>query len=118
MKILVAEDNDVNQLLIRKMLEKMGHDVNIVKNGQEAVDAALKNNYDIIFMDIQMPVLNGIEATEEILKKLGTAPPIIAVTANVFEEDKQKCIRAGMKDHIGKPFRAEDLQSAIKTYVK
>ena len=118
MNILVAEDNDVNQLLIKKMLEKMGFNVDIVENGQKAVDAVLGNHYDIVFMDIQMPVLNGIEASEKIMKEMKSPPPIVAVTANVFEEDKNRCLKAGMKDHIGKPFRAEDLQNAIKKYVQ
>ncbi|MDH5717117.1 MAG: response regulator [Spirochaetia bacterium] len=117
LKILVADDNDVNQLLMSKMLQKMGHDVDLVENGQKAVEAASKKNYDIIFMDIQMPVMNGIDATKIILETVVPKPVIVAVTANVFDEDKIKCINAGMKDHIGKPFKMEDLQNAINSYV-
>ncbi len=115
MRILVAEDNEVNQLIIRKMLEKIGHEVSIVSDGKQAVEAAEENTYDIILMDLQMPVMNGFKATELIRKSLGNNIPIFAVTADAYKDDLKKCSEAGMNGFLIKPYKLEDLINLINS---
>lgn len=114
LKILLAEDNKINQKVASAILSKMGHVVDIANNGKEAVDLYRGSNYDIIFMDIQMPEMDGMEATLKIrefeeaenkVKKI----PIIALTANAMEKDREKYLGAGMDDYISKPFKSEEL---------
>ena len=113
-KILVAEDNNMNQLLAKKMFKKIGFEIEIANNGREAYEMALQNYYDIIFMDIHMPELDGLAATEEILKNdLPKMPVIIAMTANVIKEAEEDCLQAGMKDIITKPFTIEQLKKVM-----
>jgi PAS domain S-box-containing protein len=114
-KILMVEDNPVNQKLQIKILKKMGHDVDLAVNGQVAVEMALKNNYELIFMDMQLPIMNGIEATK-ILRKEGINVPIIALTANAFESDKSRCLNAGMNDFISKPVNLVTFQNSLKKH--
>jgi two-component system, sensor histidine kinase and response regulator len=109
MNILVAEDNLFNQQVILGILEMMGYSADLAENGAEAVAMATFKSYDVILMDMQMPELNGIQATEEIRRTLTSQPVIIAMTANVLQEDREACTLAGMNDHIGKPFNFEDL---------
>jgi signal transduction histidine kinase/CheY-like chemotaxis protein len=114
-KILVAEDNQVNQMIIGNILKKFGYtDIVIVNNGLEAVEEFKKSKYDIIFMDIQMPVMSGIEATNKILN-LGykNKPTIIALTANASSEDKELCLSLGMKDYITKPFTSDSIKKVL-----
>jgi signal transduction histidine kinase/DNA-binding response OmpR family regulator/HPt (histidine-containing phosphotransfer) domain-containing protein len=112
--ILVAEDVPINQLLIETILARYGHTVTLVGNGEEAVQAWRKNpgSFDVIFMDIQMPVMDGFQATR-MIRELETAQggsiPIIAMTAYAMKEDMEKCRAAGMDDYISKPFKAEDI---------
>ncbi|MDK2909211.1 MAG: two-component system, sensor histidine kinase [Bacteroidales bacterium] len=115
--ILLAEDNLINQKVAVANLKKFGHMVDIAKNGLEAVEMARKNFYDLILMDIQMPEMDGYEATtiiraEEAEK--GRHTPIIAMTANSFEADRERCFAIGMDDYISKPFRINDLVSILK----
>jgi signal transduction histidine kinase len=116
-KILVAEDNQVNQKLIKLILNKIGYQPTIVNNGQEAIDELHKNSYDLIFMDLQMPILDGLSATRQILAldKFKDIP-IIAITANVFDEDKDNCLEAGMKGFIPKPIKIDNIIEVIKKY--
>ena len=113
LKILYAEDNPVNQKLMALMLNAMGLKVDIAQNGQEALQMALKKYYNIILMDIQMPVMDGIEASEKIVENSNSRPIIIATTANLAEVDKRKCFAVGMNDFLSKPLRQEDLKLAI-----
>jgi len=112
-KVLVAEDNLINQKVAMINLRQLGHDVEIAVNGQMAVDMYKKGEYDIVLMDIQMPILDGLEATLAIRKyeednKLPRIK-IVAITANAMKEDKDSCFEVGMNDYITKPFRSEDL---------
>jgi signal transduction histidine kinase/ActR/RegA family two-component response regulator len=115
LRILVAEDNDVNQILINAVLARMGHRVHLVANGQLAVEAVRRGDYDLVLMDLQMPGMDGMEATQAI-RALGGAfasLPIVAMTANAFEEDRQACLAAGMDDYVAKPIDVERLAQAI-----
>ncbi|MCM8525504.1 MAG: response regulator, partial [Lentisphaeraceae bacterium] len=115
--ILIAEDNQINQTLIKKVLRKMGHNVVIVENGQEAVDELQKSKYDIVLMDMLMPVMDGITATEEIRKNKKLKDlPIVAMTANAMNEYKKKCLDAGMNDFVSKPVRREKLWQLFNEY--
>jgi PAS domain S-box-containing protein len=109
--VLVAEDNDVNQEVARAMLERAGAEVDVAGDGEQALVCALVRRYDAILMDMQMPRLDGLEATRRL--RAGSSPnartPIIAMTANVFTEDRQACLEAGMDDHVAKPVQAEEL---------
>lgn len=115
LKILVAEDHKINQMLIKKVLSKLGYSPEIVENGDLAVKASLKTKFDIIFMDIQMPVLDGMQATKKILASWDKHfnPNIIAMTANAMKGDKEKYLACGMHDYISKPFLIEDLQRLL-----
>ena len=115
LRILVAEDNDVNQILINAVLTRMGHVVHLVANGQLAVEAVRRGDYDLVLMDLQMPGMDGMEATQAIraLGDLRASVPIIAMTANAFEEDRHACLAAGMDDYVAKPIDVEHLARAI-----
>jgi signal transduction histidine kinase len=116
-KILIVEDNIMNQQLIRLILTQNGFDVTIAENGKKAVDLASFNHYDLIFMDIQMPVMDGIEATKIIRTMEGKQElPIIAFTAHTTPEDRQMCIDAGMNDMINKPLKKKILFEMIERY--
>lgn len=117
LSILVAEDNPINQTLIKKMLENCGHHVVLVANGQEAVDEFERHrNYDLILMDLQMPVLDGLTATKILKQRHQSLPPIIAVTANVFEEDKLACEQVGMDHFLSKPIKKAQLQQMLEKF--
>ena len=114
-KILLAEDNPVNQKIAEKMLTRMGLRCTSVNNGQEAVRAVIKENFDLILMDVNMPILDGISATQQI-RDFGAAKstiPILALTANAMMEDRQRCLDAGMNGFISKPIRMDSLRAAI-----
>ncbi len=116
LRVLLAEDNPVNQKITSLMLERAGHRVRTAANGQEALDALAEEGFDLVLMDIQMPGMGGLEATRRI--RAGEAPgaralPVIALTANAFPEDREKCMAAGMSGFVAKPMRPEDLFEAI-----
>ncbi len=116
LKILVAEDNIINQKLTRRVLEKNGYSVDVVANGLEALDAFSRTKYDMILMDMQMPEMDGLEAAALIRKreKSGEHVPIIALTANAAKSDKKKCLAAGMDDFLTKPIKPDDLLKIIR----
>ncbi|TDO22678.1 hybrid sensor histidine kinase/response regulator [Pedobacter duraquae] len=104
-RILVAEDNIINQKIVVKTLKSIGYPCDVVANGLEVLSSIERQPYDLIFMDIQMPEMDGLEATRKIIELYGKSRPIIiAMTAGAYEEDKQKCMEAGMDDYITKPF--------------
>ncbi|MGI8555363.1 MAG: response regulator [Pyrinomonadaceae bacterium] len=118
-RILVAEDNAVNQKVVLRQIEKLGFPADLVGNGQEAVEAVKKGNYSLILMDCQMPVTDGFTATTEIrrLEESGHIP-IIALTAHAIEGDREKCLAAGMDDYISKPTTQAALGAAINLWLK
>lgn len=118
LKVLVAEDNEINQLVLRKMLEKAGHSVDIAADGQEVLAAVAARRYDLIFMDVQMPRMNGLEATRKIRKELSPerSPVIIAVTANALKGDREQCLAAGMDDYLSKPVRSTSLDEIVQQF--
>jgi two-component system sensor histidine kinase/response regulator len=114
-RVLVAEDNAVNQTVARRMLERLGIRVDVAANGREAVRMATDLSYDVIFMDCQMPEMNGYEASVEIRRQKGTNQrvAIIAMTADASVGCRERCIAAGMNDFIAKPVKLEDLRTAL-----
>ncbi len=117
-RVLVAEDNPVNKKLIDITLQKLGFEGEIVSNGKEAVEKALTEDFDICLMDIHMPVMSGIEATEEIRKRGNTTLPIVALTADVFKEGKERCLKAGMNDFLSRPVKSDKLEQKITEWTK
>jgi PAS domain S-box-containing protein len=119
-RILLAEDNLVNQIITLKMLEKFGFRVDVVGNGNEALSAVHSLPYDLVLMDCQMPELDGYEATQKIRKNEDSkisSLPIVAMTANALSGDREKCIEAGMDDYVTKPIKAQDLAAVIHKMV-
>jgi PAS domain S-box-containing protein len=117
-KILVVEDITLNQLLMKTVLEDFGFEVNIAGNGKIAIDKLKQSEYDVILMDLQMPEMNGFEATRYIRTQLNSLVPIIALTADVTTVDVQKCREAGMNDYISKPIDEKIVYSKIMKYLK
>ncbi len=117
LRILLAEDNTVNQTVGRLMLASLGHTTDIARNGQEALDAALSTPYDVVLMDIHMPLMDGLEATRAIRARLPAhqRPQIIAMTASSLAEDRRACAAAGMQGYLLKPVRREHLIVALRT---
>jgi CheY-like chemotaxis protein len=108
LRILIAEDNLVNQKLAVRVLNKLGYKkIDIAQNGLEAVEKISQQSYEIILMDVQMPEMDGMEATRRIRATTGERPIIIAMTANAMESDRDDCIEAGMDDYISKPIKLE-----------
>jgi two-component system, sensor histidine kinase len=120
-RILLVEDNIINQQVAMAMFRMLPCRVEIASNGMEAIDALKKNEYDLVVMDLQMPVMGGIEATREIRKMqngtLGHTIPIIAMTANATEEDRKNCIKAGMNDFLTKPFLIHSLKEILQKWL-
>ncbi len=120
LNILVAEDNPINQKLIKIVLEKLGAEVTIVSNGQEAFEARIEKDYDMVFMDVQMPIMGGVEATHKILayeeRHEMKHIPIIALTANALSGDREKYMNEGMDDYATKPLDIKVIQQLIETY--
>ncbi|HTI12681.1 MAG TPA: response regulator [Puia sp.] len=117
LNILVAEDNLINQQVIQHILQKLGYTPTMVENGQQALDALHKHQYDMILMDLQMPEVDGLEATRIIRgSSTGYQPVIIALTANTMQGDEEECLKAGMNDYIGKPVNLEELVAKLRKW--
>jgi PAS domain S-box-containing protein len=118
MRILVAEDNQINQKLALRLLQQLGYSADLAHNGKEAVAMTKKNGYDIIFMDIHMPEMDGLEATRTIVAStdFSARPKIIAMTADAMSGDREKCFDAGMDDYLSKPVRLDGLQDLLLHY--
>jgi PAS domain S-box-containing protein len=115
LRILVAEDNSVNQQLITLMLKKIGYRADVVANGLEVLEAVRLRSYDVILMDVQMPEMDGLEATRRILEMFrGDRPHIVAATANALPEEREMCLAAGMDDYLSKPIHMDDLVAALR----
>ncbi|KAA0582486.1 response regulator [Azospirillum sp. B21] len=119
-RVLVAEDNPVNQQLTLALLRRAGHSAEAVSNGEEAVEAVSARPYDLVLMDVQMPVMDGLEATRRIRRLSGPATriPIVALTANAMQGDAAICLEAGMDDYLSKPINARKLLDTIARFVK
>ena len=119
--VLVAEDNEVNQLVARRTFEKLGYRVTLVGNGQEAVSAVEKGGFDLVAMDVQMPVMDGLAATAAIRsfeKRAGTHIPIVAMTAHAMKGDRERCLEAGMDGYVAKPIRANELEQVVSKLLR
>ncbi|MEM7588360.1 MAG: response regulator, partial [Acidobacteriota bacterium] len=118
LRVLLAEDNPVNQAVAAAFLERLGIKAEVVENGSEVIDALSLRSYDLILMDVQMPEVDGLEATRRIRSSNHLSQPyIIAVTANATVQDRQRCMAIGMDDYIRKPFRLEDLRDSLNRYL-
>ncbi len=120
LSILLAEDNEVNQKLAMRLLQKRGHRVVLASNGREAVEAAERSRYDLVLMDVQMPEMDGIQATLAIrAREAGTQQhlPIVAMTALVMKGDRERCMAADMDGYLSKPIRPQELDAVLETYI-
>lgn len=118
LRVLLVDDNRVNRLVARRFLERLGYDIDEAEDGAQAVEMARPGRYAAILMDLQMPVMNGFDATREIRRQLArSAPPIIAVTANVQATDRQRALDTGMVEHLGKPLDPNRLQAALDRWI-
>lgn len=120
LKILIAEDNEINRVFFIKLLKIKGFSCDVAINGKKAVEACVKKEYDIVFMDCQMPVMDGYEATREIRKAEGNTlcTPIIAMTANAMKGDRERCLAAGMDEYLSKPVDVEQVFVLLDKYSK
>jgi len=116
MRILVAEDNEINQQLVLLILDKLGYRPDMAENGQIVLDKLQTESYDIILMDVQMPEMDGLETTRIIRQQIGIQPVIIAMTANAMQGDREECIEAGMNDYLSKPIRVEELVRILEKW--
>ena len=113
LRILLAEDNRVNQKVATKMLEYLGYRAEVVANGLEVLEALARQTYDVVLMDVQMPEMDGLEATRCVRQRWPQGPRIIAMTANAMQGDREVCLAAGMDDYVAKPVRRDDLMAAL-----
>ncbi len=116
LKILVAEDNAVNQQVIKRVLLQYGYASDLAVNGKEAIKAVKRQRYDVVFMDVQMPEVDGLEATRRIGEMLASSerPYIVALTANAMKEDREACMAAGMEDYLSKPIRQPEIKAVLE----
>jgi PAS domain S-box-containing protein len=115
LKILVAEDNTVNQKVVQQLLAYLGYRADVVANGLEVLDALERQNYDVVLMDVQMPLMDGLEATRRLRARYGNQqlPRVIAMTANAMPGDREKCLAAGMDSYVSKPVELEDIRNVL-----
>ena len=120
-RVLLVEDNPTNQIVAKGLLKKFGLQADVATNGVEAIESLRKINYDIVLMDCQMPVMDGYQASDTIRKPdsgvINSDVPIVAMTANAMQGDREKCLAAGMNDYIAKPVVPEKLQQALQTWL-
>lgn len=117
LRVLVAEDNVINQRLAKSVVERLGHQVTLATTGQEAIDLHTQSPFEVILMDVQMPVMDGYEATRQIRAKeaeSGAHVPVIAMTARAMHGDREACLAAGMDDYLPKPVRASELAAVLR----
>jgi CheY-like chemotaxis protein len=114
LRILLAEDNEVNQLVMLKMLKRLGYRADIAANGIEAIQALERQTYDIVLMDVKMPEMDGLQATRTIRKLWPKGPKIIAVTAYALQGDRERCLEAGVDGYISKPVKMEELADMLR----
>lgn len=116
LRILLAEDNAMNQMVALRLLERLGYGADVASNGLAALEALERKQYDVVLMDVQMPELDGLDASRRICERwpADTRPRIIAMTANAMPEDREACFEAGMSDYVAKPIRADELAKALK----
>jgi CheY-like chemotaxis protein len=116
LRILLTEDNTVNQKLALRILQRMGYRADVAANGLEALAALRRQRYDVILMDVQMPEMDGLEATRQIRSTFAPdqQPRIIAMTANAMQGDREACLEAGMNDYVSKPIQVKELQAALE----
>jgi two-component system, sensor histidine kinase and response regulator len=120
LSVLLAEDNLVNQRLVVRLLEKRGHRVVVAGTGLEALQALEKESFDLVLMDVQMPEMDGLEATAAIREKeksTGLHQPVVALTAHAMKGDREKCLAAGMEGYLTKPIRPQELDQLLEIYV-
>ena len=122
-KILLAEDNAVNQLVAKNIVQKLGYQVDVVENGKEAVSALEQSRYDLLLLDVQMPEMDGFEVTSTIRNQKGSKPdnsniPILAMTAHALQGDRERCLESGMDDYISKPIDADMLRQKMNELLK
>jgi signal transduction histidine kinase/CheY-like chemotaxis protein len=116
LRILIAEDNMVNQKLAVRILNKLGYQAAVANNGKLALDALQQQEYELVLMDVQMPEMDGLEATRAIRQQLAVQPIIIAMTANAMQGDREECLRAGMDDYLSKPIKLEELVKVLEKW--
>jgi CheY-like chemotaxis protein len=115
--VLLAEDNLINQKLVKRLLEKRGHSVTVTGSGREALERVAAGSFDVILMDVQMPDMDGLQAStriREIEKSRGTYTPILALTAHTMKGDRERCLAAGMDQFINKPIDAESFVDVVE----
>jgi len=123
LRVLLVEDHPINQKLAISLIERAGHHVTLAQNGEEGLHAAMQHSFDLVFMDMQMPVMDGLASTRAIRAFEATQPhkkrlPIVAMTANAMPSDRQACEAAGMDEFISKPFKAETLRTLLDSYLQ
>jgi CheY-like chemotaxis protein len=117
LSLLMAEDNEINRKLAGLLFKRIQLSLDFASNGEEAVKAVTSKHYDIVFMDIEMPLLSGLEATEKIKEALADkAPPIVALTAHTMEGDRERFLEAGMSDYLTKPINKDELHRILEKY--
>ena len=114
LSILIAEDNMINQKLIARILLKLGYQINVANDGIQVLESIKKHDFNVILMDVQMPEMDGFEATQAIRKMPIDQPYIIAMTANAMSQDKDECLQIGMNDYIAKPMRLSEIIKILK----
>lgn len=117
LRILMAEDNAINQRVAKLILQRAGYNIDLVADGNEALEAHRMRPYDVILMDCQMPTMDGFEASRQIRQLTQPQPIIIAVTANALVGERERCLSAGMDDYLSKPFQAEQLVAVVRKWV-